>query len=349
MGQIQKTEEIDNNNTPKKKNSQKESSEPTLDDILQEARNSFSGADKGLGLQITSGSNISRASKDSDFIIYKGDHFQQLTGIRGLVFGKVIQIAGRPDSGKSTHAMAFMKSAQDDGVYVILWDAENKFSPARFDNYFHGDSSKLLVVPSKMILAGGDQVEALVNAIMKKKPKAKILIIWDSVGGALPKNESHDPADDKKGKGFRGSKQMAAAAKENGQVMRGFVRLMEEYKDKETNEEKIGILLINQSYSNIGSPGQKESGGQKVEYFSSLILQLTRKKDLIKTINKIKHKIGIVTRAKVKKNHLFDGESSVAELDLLITAGGIRLASEAKLKGEDDWDENDEGEVEELD
>lgn len=333
----------------KDKVSKKSDEDFSLDDILKEARASFSGNDKGLGLQITSGADISRPSKDSDFICYKGSHWEQLTGIKGLPFGKVVQIAGRPDSGKSTHAMAFMKSAQDDGVYVILWDAENKFSPARFDNYFHGDSKKLLLVPSKMILIGGDQIEALVNAIMNKKPTAKILIIWDSVGGTLPKNESHDAEDDKKGKGFRGSKQMAAAAKENGQVLRGLIRLMEEYKDKQTNEERIAVLLINQSYANIGSPGQKESGGQKVEYFSSLILQLTRKKDLTKTRDKVKRKIGIVTRAKVKKNHLFDGEDSVAEMDLLITAGGIRLASEAKLKTEDGWDESDDGDVEELD
>lgn len=314
-----------------------------LDDIIREARCAFTGGDKGLGLQITSGADISRPSKDSDFICYRGSHWEQLTGIRGLPFGRVVQIAGRPDSGKSTHAMAFMKNAQDEGVYVILWDAENKFSAARFDNYFKASSKKLLVVPSKMILEGGDQVEAIVNAIMKKKPEAKILIVWDSVGGTLPKNENDDK------KGFRDSKQMAAAAKENGQVLRGFVRLMEEHKDKQTNEERISVLLINQSYANIGAPGQKESGGQKVEYFSSLILQLTRKKDLTKIKDKVKRKIGIVTRAKVKKNHLFDGEDSVAEMDLLVTASGIRLASEAKLKTEEGWDESDEGEVEEID
>lgn len=310
-----------------------------LDAIIAEARSAFTGGDKGLGLQITSGANISRPSKESDFVCYKDSHWQQLTGILGIPFGRVIQIAGRPDSGKSTHAMAFMKAAQDQGCYVILWDAENKFSAVRFDHYFKGNSKDLLVVPSKMILQGADQVEALLHAIMKQQPAAKVLVVWDSVGGTLAKNEEE--------KNFRDSKQMAAAAKENGQVLRGFVRLMEEYKDSRTNEEKIAILLINQSYANIGAPGQKESGGQKVEYFSSLILQLTRKKDLTKVKDKIKRKIGILTRAKVKKNHLFDGEDSVAEMDLLITAGGIRLASEAKLKV-DDWD-TDDGEAEELD
>lgn len=312
-----------------------------LDEVIKEARTHFSGSDKGLGVQITTGAGISRPSKDSDFVCYPNSHWEQLTGIKGIPFGRVVQIAGRPDSGKSSHAMAFMKHAQDQGVLVILWDTEGKFSATRFDNFFHASSKDLAIVPSKMILQGGDQIEALIHSANKKYPGIKILVVWDSVGGTLAQNEDV--------KNFRDSKQMAAASKENGQVMRGIVRLMEQYKDKETNEETIGVLLINQTYANIGAPGQKESGGQKVEYFSSLILQLTRKKDLTKTKNKVKRKIGIVTRAKVRKNHLFDGEDSVAELDLLVTAGGIRLASEAKLKTEDGWDDSDDGEVEELD
>lgn len=315
-----------------------------LDDILKDARASFTGGDKGLGVSITTGAGITRPTKDSDFVCYPNSHWEKLTGMRGIPFGRVIQIAGRPDSGKSSHAMAFMKHAQEQGVMVILWDTEGKFSAVRFDKYFNGDSKNMVVIPSKMILEGADQLEAVVHATMKKYPATKILLVWDSVGGTLAKNENDDK------KNFRDSKQMASASKENGEVMRGLVRLMEEYKNRETNEEHIAVLLINQTYANIGAPGQKESGGQKVEYFSSLILQLSRKKDLIKTRKGEKIKIGIVSRARVKKNHLFEGEDSVAELDLLITAGGIRLATDAKLKTDDGWDSSsEEGEVEELD
>lgn len=42
-----------------------------------------------------------------------GDHWKALTNLKGLPFGRIIQISGKPDSGKSTHAMAFMKFAQD--------------------------------------------------------------------------------------------------------------------------------------------------------------------------------------------------------------------------------------------
>lgn len=321
----------------------------SLDDIIKEARSSFTGNEKGLGLQISSGANVFRPSKPTDFVVSSCPHWSQLTGIPGIPFGSVIQIAGKPDSGKSSHAMAFMTDAQNidlqqQDVLVVLWDSEKKFSSKRFNNYFKGNAGNLALIQSKMILEGGDEAKATIQAALSKYPKLKVLFVWDSVGGTLPKNEGEDSD-------LRDGKQMAAASKENGQVMRSMVRLMEEFKNKQTNEERLGVLLINQSYSNIGAPGQKESGGQKVEYFSSLILQLTRKKDLTKMRDKVKRKIGILTRAKVKKNHLFDGEDSVAEMDLLITAGGIRLAADAKLKTEEGWDEGDDsdGEVEELD
>ena len=318
-----------------------------LDDIIKEARTSFTGGEKGLGLQITSGAKVFRPSKPTDFVVSSCPHWKQLTGIPGIPFGSVIQIAGRPDSGKSSHGMSFMADAQNfdlqqQDILVVFWDSEKKFSPTRFTKFFNGKAEDLAIIQSKMILEGGDEVKAVIQSALKTYPKLKVLFVWDSVGGTLPKNEGDE-------NDLRDGKQMAAASKENGQVIRSIVRLMEEYKNKETNEERLGVLLVNQSYANIGAPGQKESGGQKVEYHSSLILQLTRKKDLTKTRDKVKRKIGIVTRAKVKKNHLFDGEDSVAELDLLITAGGIRLASDAKLKTEDGWDSSEDGDVEELD
>lgn len=310
-----------------------------LNKLVDSVRSAY-GKDKGKAAQVSTGNSISRPTEDEAFVCWKNSPWSELTGTPGIPFGRIVQIAGRPDSGKSTHAMQFMKLAQEQNILVILWDSENKFSPKRFDAKFGGDSSNLITITSKMILEGADEIEKVIAAAKDQDKDCKILIVWDSIGGALAKNEGEDSLGE--------SKQMAAAAKENGQVMRAFVRLMEKYKNSETNTENICVLLINQVYANIGpTPGNKEAGGQKVEYFSSIILQLSRKSDLTKIKDGVKRKIGIVTRAKVKKNHLFDGEDSIAELDLVITAGGIDLLSKQKTKkdkSEDGWDEN--GEVE---
>jgi len=320
--------------------------------LLEKVQASY-GKDKGRAAEVSTGSSLVRPNRDDQFVCWKDSPWESLTQIRGLPFGRICQIAGRPDSGKSTHAMQFMKNAQDQGCVVILWDAENKFSATRFDKYFGGRSDDLLLVRSKLILEGGDRVERFIHEIKNMDPDAKILVVWDSVGGTLAKNEAVDVSEDKKGKKnkYEGSmadnKQLAAAAKENGTVMRGLIRLMEKYKDQDN--ESISVLLINQTYSNIGSHGQKESGGQKVEFFSSIIVQLTRKGDLNFTRDGVKRRKGIVTRAKVSKNHLFDGEDTIAELELAITAGGINLLSDYKVlekKTKTGWEDNDEADVE---
>jgi len=300
----------------------KNSEEIDYSAIIETTRKMFSGKEKGLGLQITTGKDITRPEKDSDFIMYPGEHWKQLTGIKGLPFGYTVQIAGRPDSGKTSHAMQFMAQAQKDGHAVLLWDVEGKFSAKRFDHYIGGDSKKLFAIKNRTILTGGDMVTANAKAFLEAYPKKKMLIVWDSVGGTLSSSEDE--------KDLRESRQMAMAAKENGMVLRAWTSLMEEYKNKETNEDRLAVLLINQSYANIGSVGQKESGGQKVEYFSSLILQLTRKGDLTRIRDKVKRRIGITSRAKVKKNHLFDGEDTVAEMDLKVLAGVIEPLTEVK-------------------
>ena len=332
---------------PKKKN------KIDISTLLKQVQASY-GKDKGRAGEVSTGSSLVRPNRDEQFVCWKDSPWEALTQIRGLPFGRICQIAGKPDSGKSTHAMQFMKNAQDQDYVVILWDAENKFSATRFDKYFGGCSDDLLLVRSKMILEGGDRIERFIHETKKMDPDAKILVVWDSVGGTLAKNEGvevteKDGKDNKYEGSMSDSKQLASAAKENGTILRGFIRLMEKYKDKKTNDEAISILLINQTYSNIGSHGQKESGGQKVEFFSSIIVQLTRKGDLTFMRDKIKRKKGIVSRAKVSKNHLFDGEDTIAELELAITAGGINLLSDYKIldkNSKSGWESNDDADVE---
>lgn len=303
-----------------------------IESIVSKVQSSF-GKDKGRAGEICKGSDIIYPTKDEEFVCWKDSPWQKLTSIKGVPFGKVVQIAGQPDSGKSTHAMQFMKNAMDQGVLSILWDSENKFSARRFSENFGGDPKKLIEITSKMILEGGDTVERTIHKIKEQEPDIKILLVWDSVGGTLAANE--DVEINKDGSmegGLDQGKQLAAAAKENGQVLRAFVRLMEKYKNRETGEETIGILLINQTYANIGSVGQKQSGGQKVEYFSSLILQLNRKGNIEWTRDGAKRKVGIISRAKVIKNHLFDGLECISEMELAVIAGGIQEADQFDLE-----------------
>jgi RecA/RadA recombinase len=296
-----------------------ESEKIDLDKILNTARSQFKNKDKGLALQMTRGNEIYIPSLPEDFVYWPDSPWHLMTGVPGFPFGKVVQIAGRPDSGKSTHALQAMALAQKQDHIVIQWDTEDKFAVNRFNKHFGGCAEELLMVRSKVILEGADMVLAYAKAVLDSYPDKKVFVVWDSVGGTMAKGEHL--------KSLRESNQMAEAAKDNGKAIRGLVSLSEDYRDTNNGKHRVGILLINQTYSNIGSVGQKQSGGQKIEYHSSLIAQLTRKADLTKIVDKIKRKVGISTRAKVCKNHLFDGDHSIAEMVLDITASGITINS----------------------
>jgi RecA/RadA recombinase len=241
----------------------------------------------------------------------------------GIAYGRIFQIAGKPDSGKSTAAMLSMKAAQQQGALVILWDAEGKFDSMRYKERIGGDPSQIAVAPSRNITEGVQQVVAYVKAAKEMDPDTKILVVWDSVGASI--NSAEDEENDDY------SKQPGVTAKEVSWAIRRFNQLIEKFRDEDGNYT-IAILCINQVYANIGSVGFKQKGGAELEYLSSLILEMSRKATLIKTKNKQKVKYGITTVARVKKNHLFGGEDCIAELDLCVSSSGIELSNDVKSK-----------------
>ena len=305
-----------------------------IDKLVKLAQDSYAKKETGLAKQLSTGKSIIRPSEDKDFVVWtKGDHWLTLTHLRGIPFGRIIQISGKPDSGKSTHAMAFMKFAQDQNVLVILWDAEKKFSAKRFDEKIGGCSDNLVIVNTNNITNGAKAVAHFVNAAKEMNPDVKILIVWDSVGASINSTEDKDDSEDY-------SQQPGVTAKENAYAIRKFNKLTNKFMNEETGEETIATLVINQTYANIGSVGQTEKGGSEIYYLSSVIIQLSRKQDLNRVKQGEKYKYGIVTRAKVKKNHLFDGDECIAEMDLVVSADGIHLSKDVKnfddIKG---WDE----------
>ncbi len=90
--------------------------------------------------------------------------------------------------------------------------------------------------------------------------------------------------------------------------------------------------------------GYKTKGGDAPEYMSSIIIMLNKKKDLTKIKNGKKIKYGILSRAKVSKNHMFDGSDCLAEADIVISATGVELAEEVKKKDTDvqGWEDGSE-------
>lgn len=241
---------------------------------------------------------------------------RQLMQLPGVPYNKIIQVAGKPDSGKSTIAAELMVAAQKSGVQVILWDSEDKFDSTRFTN-LGGTPSQALLIKTNEILKGGELVRRYISAIKEQDETAKILFVWDSVGGSQSRSHAERELDDEK------HAQPGQDAKENGSVMKTLVSLINKYPDS------IAVYLANQTYAKIGfmQKGDAASGGAKIEYHSSYIVMLKRIKTLTKTVKGVLTKYGITTRATVTKNHLSQSETSIHQLDFEIDANGAKVTA----------------------
>jgi RecA/RadA recombinase len=298
-----------------------------INELVEKARGRFSKRNPELAERMKTGDKIVLSTNPEDYISSEEiDKFwKPLTGLMGFAFGRIFQIAGKPDSGKSTAAMLAMKAAQKQGAIVVLWDTEGKFDSVRFRDKIGGDPSQIVVAPSRNILEGVQQVVAYVKTIKDMDPDQKIFIVWDSVGASI--NSAEDEENDDY------SKQPGVTAKEVSWGIRRFNQLIEKFRDDNGNYT-IAVLCINQVYAKIGFgvSGYQQKGGAELEYLSSLILEMTRKNSLTHTRKGQKLKYGITTRCKVAKNHLFGSDDCVSELDLIVSASGIELASEIKKK-----------------
>lgn len=254
-----------------------------------------------------------------------GHPLKELLSLPGLPFNKIIQVAGKPDCGKSTWAGELMVGAQKAGIQVILFDSEDKFDAARF-KAFGGIPKDLLMIKTNEILKGGELVRRYITAIKEQSPEAKILFVWDSVGGSQSRSHAERELDNEK------HAQPGQDAKENGSIMKMVVALINKYPDS------ISVYLANQTYAKIGfmQKGDAAAGGTKIEYHSSFIVMLKRIKVLTKIVKGALVKFGIISRATVTKNHLSQGVVSAHQLDFEVTSTGSRLVDAIESSDDDE-------------
>lgn len=286
--------------------------------------------DKKVQSIISTGDRVKIDYKDEDLIKFSNSleklgnvekhPLEVLIGLPGLPFNKIVQFAGKPDTGKSTLACEMMKRAQDQDVQVILWDAEQKFDASRFQHNFRGDPSKLLMINTNEILKGGELVRRYITAVKEQDPKAKILFVWDSVGASQSRSHAERELDNEK------HAQPGQDAKENGSIMKAVVSLINKYPDS------IAVILVNQTYAKIGfmQHGDAAAGGTKIEYHSSFIAMLKKIKTLTKVVKGVVNKTGIISRITATKNHLSRG-TSVHQLDMTVGISGASLTDSVSL------------------
>ena len=264
--------------------------------------------DKKKAAMISTGAEMTTPVNDEDFVVLP-EWFQTMSGTKGLPFGYVVMIAGNTDSGKTSFTIEAMRSAQQQGVNVILVDTEKKTTSRRLEQWDVNPEQIARVQPEYLEQAY-DGIDKWVDYIKDADPDSKILIVFDSVGNTPSVKEVENDVDD--------TLQLGLAAKSN---KRGMRRLVPKLK-----QDNIAMLMINQTYDNIASPGKTNAGGKAIDFFSCLTYQTTRKSWLEKTVKGEKKRIGARVRWTLYKNHLINDEHDVSKVsDIDITSEGMKL------------------------
>lgn len=275
---------------------------------------------------ITTGDKVKEAYTDKDGVpLSTKNPLKVLIGLPVLPFNKIVQIAGSPDTGKSTIGAQTVAEAQAAGFQVILWDSEDKYDSNRL-RMIGGNPNEVLLIKTNEILKGAELARRFIGAVKDQDANAKILFVWDSVGGSQSRSHAERELDSEK------HAQPGQDAKENGSVMKMLVALINKYPDT------ITVYLANQTYAKIGAMqhGDAASGGKKIEYHSSFIVMLKRIKTLTRVVKGVTTKYGIITRATVSKNHLSQTATSVHKLDFQITADGASLSDSINSDSDDE-------------
>jgi recombination protein RecA len=279
---------------------------------------------------------------------------------KGVPLGKVTVFAGESGAGKSYFAAGnIVKSAQEQGIFVVLIDTENALDETWLKALGVDTSeSKLLKLSMSMI----DDVAKTVSTFMKDYKalpdgeRPKVLFVIDSLGMMLtPTDVNQFEAGDMKGDLGRKPKALTA-------LVRNTVNMFGSY--------NVGMVCTNHTYASqdMFDPDDKISGGQGFIYASSIVVAMRKlklKED--EDGNKITQVKGIRAACKVMKTRYakpfesvqvkipyetgmnpYSGLVDLAEGTGLLTKQGNRLRFETSTKEEilqfrKAWERNEDG------
>jgi len=213
---------------------------------------------------------------------------------KGIPLGKVSVFAGESGAGKSYICSGnIVKSAQDQGIFVVLIDSENALDEAWLQA-LNVDTSedKLLKLNMSMI----DDVAKTISTFMadykamNEEDRPKVLFVVDSLGMLLTPTDV-DQFNKGDMKGDMGRKPKALTA-----LVRNTVNMF--------GSHNVGLVATNHTYASqdMFDPDDKISGGQGFIYASSIVVAMKKlklKED--EDGNKISEVRGIRAACKVMK------------------------------------------------
>ena len=272
--------------------------------------------DKKRAGQIGLGNTLESISMEEEDYVVMPDWWLESFGIPGIQFGKIVQIAGDSDTGKTSLALEAMKRAQEQGYGIIYVETEGKTGDA--DLILKGiDPSGVMTVSSGITEEAFDGALRLWDAFFEKYPNEKLLLVFDSFGNTVSMRDSALDL-------TKEQQRPGGAAKTNRMGINTMIARMQ--------TDPVAVLIVNYTYDNIGSVGKVNAGGKALNFFAMLTLQAQRIGWLDATRKGKKVRLGAKVKWRVYKNHyakalLEDGEPVLLPpaIELSITADGFKL------------------------
>jgi len=233
-----------------------------------------------------------------------------ISGGRGFPVGRVVQISGKFGVGKSALCESLVRSFQDKEMYAAWLDFEVSLSPSHLASYG--------VLPERFLYTTPDSIEQgfdIVNAAMEKQ--LPTLFVWDSVTAAQPNVERDAGGMDET------KRRPGAHALSYSMGMRGI--------NARLANANSTLVFINQLRQNIQTQGfaankWTRSGGVALDFYSHLILQITKIKTLTKGSDHNKRRTGAILKIEAVKTK-FAPEGAACEIILSYKRGLDKEAS----------------------
>ena len=224
----------------------------------------------------------------------------------GFPVGRITEITGLEQSGKSLLAAHALANTQKRGGLAVFIDTENAVPP-EFFTAIGIDLKKMLYIPLETMEDIFDTIDTLVEKVRTSDKKKLVTIVVDSVAGASTKQEMETDFDKD---GWATAKAIIIS-----KGMRKITNLI--------GRERICLIFTNQLRTNMGVTfGDKwtTSGGKALAFHSTVRLRLKNMGSIKAKISGVEQIVGKKTSALVIKNRLGPPERA-CEYEVFYSSG----------------------------
>jgi len=281
---------------------------PKTRKLLKDAREQFA---KDYGQEsMTTLNSPENWSLVTDWLSTQSLALDYAIGRPGLPAGKITEIVGLPQTGKTLLGIHLLRETQKRGGIAVLIDTERGYDPL-YARRLGLDTDDIQLLQPESLEDVFEWQEKLIKIIRKADEKSFVTMITDSIAATPTKQEIKEGHE---------KKNMAPHARQISYSFRKLLTLIA--------RERIVIVYINQQKEKIGTFFQTHYstlGGSAAEFTSSIRLELRYTGRLVDKSSKLPY--GISIRVKVIKNRLAPPYRE-ADVDLLFN-GGIDIGHSA--------------------